>query len=51
MNSHVHITFGDYTPRQRTVHYLDSCLFARDARLRRGGALGRDRHEQGNPQD
>jgi enamidase len=24
IDSHVHITFGDYTPRQRTVGYLDS---------------------------
>jgi enamidase len=26
IDSHVHITFGDYTPRQRTVGYLDSYL-------------------------
>ena len=26
INSHVHITFGDYTPRQRTVGYLESYL-------------------------
>jgi enamidase len=26
IDSHVHITFGDYTPRQHTVGYLDSCL-------------------------
>jgi enamidase len=26
IDSHVHITFGDYTPRQRTVGYLESCL-------------------------
>lgn len=24
IDSHVHITFGDYTPRQQTVGYLDS---------------------------
>jgi len=24
IDSHVHITFGDYTPRQRTVSYLES---------------------------
>ncbi len=24
INSHVHVTFGDYTPRQRTVGYLES---------------------------
>ena len=24
IDSHVHITFGDYTPRQRTVGYLES---------------------------
>ena len=24
INSHVHITFGDYTPRQQTVGYLES---------------------------
>jgi enamidase len=24
IDSHVHITFGDYTPRQRTVNYLES---------------------------
>ena len=26
IDSHVHITFGDYTPRQKTVGYLDSYL-------------------------
>jgi enamidase len=26
IDSHVHITFGDYTPRQRTVGYLESYL-------------------------
>jgi enamidase len=26
VDSHVHITFGDYTPRQRTVGYLESYL-------------------------
>jgi enamidase len=26
IDSHVHITFGDYTPRQQTVGYLDSYL-------------------------
>ena len=26
INSHVHITFGDYTPRQRAVGYLESYL-------------------------
>ncbi len=26
INSHVHVTFGDYTPRQRTVGYLESYL-------------------------
>ena len=26
INSHVHITFGDYTPRQQTVGYLESYL-------------------------
>jgi enamidase len=26
IDSHVHITFGDYTPRQHTVGYLDSYL-------------------------
>ena len=26
INSHVHITFGDYTPRQRTVGFLESYL-------------------------
>jgi enamidase len=26
IDSHVHVTFGDYTPRQRTVGYLASCL-------------------------
>src|SRR5215471_1740174 len=24
IDSHVHVTFGDYTPRQRTVGYLES---------------------------
>ena len=24
IDSHVHITFGDYTPRQRTVGFLES---------------------------
>jgi enamidase len=24
IDSHVHITFGDYTPRQQTVGYLES---------------------------
>jgi enamidase len=26
IDSHVHVTFGDYTPRQRTVGYLESYL-------------------------
>ena len=26
IDSHVHITFGDYTPRQKTVGYLESYL-------------------------
>lgn len=26
IDSHVHITFGDYTPRQRTIGYLESYL-------------------------
>ena len=26
INSHVHVTFGDYTPRQRTVGFLESYL-------------------------
>ena len=26
INSHVHVTFGDYTPRQRAVGYLESYL-------------------------
>ena len=26
IDSHVHITFGDYTPRQNTVGYLESYL-------------------------
>jgi enamidase len=26
IDSHVHVTFGDYTPRQRAVGYLESCL-------------------------
>jgi enamidase len=26
IDSHVHITFGDYTPRQRTVGFLESYL-------------------------
>lgn len=26
VDSHVHVTFGDYTPRQRTVGYLESYL-------------------------
>ena len=26
IDSHVHITFGDYTPRQQTVGYLESYL-------------------------
>jgi enamidase len=26
IDSHIHITFGDYTPRQRTVGYLESYL-------------------------
>ena len=26
IDSHVHITFGDYTPRQRVVGYLESYL-------------------------
>ncbi len=26
INSHVHVTFGDYTPRQQTVGYLESYL-------------------------
>jgi len=27
IDSHVHITFGDYTPRQQTVGYLESYLY------------------------
>src|ERR1700683_5344448 len=26
IDSHVHVTFGDYTPRQKTVGYLESYL-------------------------
>src|SRR5690349_14452807 len=26
IDSHVHITFGDYTPRQKTVGFLDSYI-------------------------
>src|SRR5260370_32170105 len=26
IDSHVHVTFGDYTPRQRTVGFLESYL-------------------------
>jgi enamidase len=26
IDSHVHITFGDYTPRQQTVGYLESYI-------------------------
>src|SRR5215204_3832140 len=26
IDSHVHVTFGDYTPRQQTVGYLESYL-------------------------
>jgi enamidase len=26
IDSHVHVTFGDYTPRQHAVGYLESCL-------------------------
>src|SRR5215467_3146578 len=33
IDSHVHITFGDYTPRQRTVGYLESYLDRKSTRL------------------
>jgi predicted amidohydrolase YtcJ len=36
IDSHVHITFGDYTPRQRTVGYLKAtCTAERPRRSRR----------------
>ena len=47
IDSHVHITFGDYTPRQRTVGYLESYLHGGTTRAITASEV----HVPGRPSD
>src|SRR5581483_1872619 len=47
IDSHVHPVFGDYTPRQRTVDFIDSCLHGGVTRMISAGEV----HTPGRPRD
>ena len=47
IDSHVHVVIGDYTPRQRTLDFIDSCLHGGVTRMISAGEV----HIPGRPSD
>lgn len=47
IDSHVHVVFGDFTPRQSMLHWIDSCLHGGVTRMVSAGEV----HTPGRPKD
>lgn len=47
IDSHVHVVIGDFTPRQRTIDFIDSCLHGGVTRMISAGEV----HLPGRPSD
>jgi enamidase len=47
IDSHVHVALGDFTPRQRTIDFIDSCLHGGVTRMISAGEV----HLPGRPSD